>query len=1317
MLSAAPARPSLISFLEILTSASEQEAPESGQADSGAATDAEAPLAGRAASPPEDIRWLSAPEDEIVRGAGVLPAVDQQTPSEAWKVAGEESSPQISNGILGAVNQEPRLTTDNGTSVPIHSAASVVSSYAKPSAQNSAFGNTFQKTLVRASWRETSEEASMNPGANTIAGAGATSRPASRYESTSTVSVGGRGSDGSKTTSAPVDRQELSTEQKSSVPENGRLTKVDSFGLEKEEGAPATASLQSLLASSTAESSATNASPLKRTSPSVNTVTQTPAGASEQEFSRNSVRSDGEKTPYESSPFTPVTSQRQAATVPSITGKEGGAATATRSVDQESPDQTRANTPGRSQFPTGIAAALPNRVAGRVLLDDPRVSVASQASVMSLPAKSLEGSAANAGNSTRTTAGDSMLEILAGSSIDSGEKSPVKKFNSLSSLPVKFASSPAQTPVETRPPVYTSQRTLVSNAEGNVSGIQFVQFGSQTHADEMRVAAITPAGVSGFSSKVPTQAGKHGNKPQQLIPDASEKHVSGNVLIRTTGKTHVNQTDSSVSPTAARSISSGPAPAQVIQFSEYLEPMQVSAPDGQVFENGLISSDAQKPTEMPSEIDSTREKAAGSIPQGGVETRPTVNAAPEITRSTSDNEAPERTIPNTIADPQACETTAPASSPATAPISFERPSVTTHPISDAIAPVHFGAQAPEGNLLRTSLVNDGTQKFTEALIEGASTPAKAAGPIPQSRVQSRPPVNTTQEEKQSTSDNAAPKTILPNTIAIPQTSETTAPAPSHATVPISFAQPFVTTQRISDAIAPVHVSVQAPEAEVFGSNSVGDVTQGISTKLSASTPDPAPISAAPSQSPAPNVLSTTTVQPMASDTPKQDASRNWPAEKRVDADAITGSSNQLPQAQSPSVAESVGARIAEAALPVDDGKATPDIALSAREKSTGTKDGPPAAPAQMVSIPTVPSAREATPKQIVSQSVPDIATPQQPKTQQSAMPPKPLSQAAPRIASVDGKPAAAANSNARSSDQPDVAASPAEEVIMLPIDLPMTVDPASSEIGNPPAGNAVERLASSASVPRSSQPGNATDAATGKTTDATSASGDTLQHGAQNSPQSSQSRQADLSHAADSAPKVADSAASQTQVQPQTVPLQAPAADIATAHRVPDVPEVATRSAEQQGVPPSVHSEGGEVVASSSVNTARLMQTMSESEMHVGMRSSEFGDISIRTSITDQQMVTRISLDHSELSQAISAHVSSMQTKLGEDSGLNASIEVHNLGSSHSGEPGQSSQREQRNLHQSSQNGSALFPPEEEPAINMAALANAGSGNRLDIRA
>jgi len=147
------------------------------------------------------------------------------------------------------------------------------------------------------------------------------------------------------------------------------------------------------------------------------------------------------------------------------------------------------------------------------------------------------------------------------------------------------------------------------------------------------------------------------------------------------------------------------------------------------------------------------------------------------------------------------------------------------------------------------------------------------------------------------------------------------------------------------------------------------------------------------------------------------------------------------------------------------------------------------------------------------------------------------------------------------------------------------------------------------------------------------------------------------------------------------------------------------------------HADGVEVSATSSINTAKLMQTISESEMHIGMRSTEFGEISIRTSIAEQQMVAQISLDHSDLSQAISAHVSTMQTKLGEDYGLNASIQVHNLGSSLSGEQGQSSQREQRAFNSPAQIHATILPQPEEASLNLAALVTPGIGDRLDIRA
>jgi hypothetical protein len=1314
----------LISFLEILTSTSEQEAPESGQADSGAATDSEATMAGRAVSPQEDTQLLSATGDEIARGTVKPSSVDRQNPSPAQRMIGDESGPRANSGVPGVANGESGIATTNGRSMPIHSAATVVSPYVMPQAQNSASGNTFQKTLANASGLETSEDVSMNSGANTVAGVRATSRPASGYGTTSTVSVAGKSSDGSKTAAAPVDQKEPSTEQTPSAPENGRLTKVESLGLVKEESMPATSKLKGVLAFSTAESVATTASPLKRTSPSVDTDTQIPAGASVQRFSRSGVMSDGKKTLDESSSLTRVASQRQAIPVPSITVKGSGIATATRSADQDGPGQTRPSAPGRSQLPTATTAAVLNGVVWRSALDDRSVSPASAANVTSLPAQSLEWNVAAAGTSPRTTAGDSALEISAGGPMDTGERSPGSKLNAPFSAPVKFASSTTQSPAQTRPSVNAPERTLVSEPELNRSGIQSVEVGSRAYPGEMRVVPSAPVKFSGSSSQLPTQTGALGSAPQRLIPDGSDRHLFGNVLIDTTGKAQVNQTHTFVSPTTARSITSAPAPAttaapaQVIQFGKLLEPTLVSAPAGQDSGKASILSGAERLTEVPSEAASTLAKTSGSTALPNVRTRPNVDTDREITRSTSGDEAPEKTRGNANADAQARETSVLASSAVAAPISFAQTSAMTRPISEAIAPVHVSAEAPERHVSASGLVDDGSQRISEGLSEAASTLAKTAGSIPQSAVEARQTVVTVPEITRNTSDREAPKNILPNTIADAQASETTVLASSAVTLPVSFAQPAVMTQPVSDAIAPEQASAQVPEGRVSGSNFADDRARRIPIELSVSNPDPATISGAPSQPRMQTISSGGTIELLPSNAPTQDASENGPIEKRVEADEITGWANQLSKAQSPSEVENGSAPIAAAALPVDHDMALPDKARSGQENGTRTEDGSPAAPAQIDNVHAAPIAQEAAPKQFISPSVPDIASPQQTKTtQQSAMPPKPLSQTVPQIASVDGKPATAANSSARTSDRPEIAASAAEEVFMPPIDLPMIVVPATSENGKPPAGNAVEKAESSASGPGNPQVANAADAAIGKTTDTKSGSGDTSQHGVQNTPQSSQGPQADPSHTADSAPRTSESGASLTQVQPQTVPMQAQPADTATAHRVSDASEVATRSGEQQGVPASIHSDGGELAATSSINTAKLMQTMSESEMHVGMRSSEFGDISIRTSITDQQMVTRISLDHSELSQAISAHVSSMQTKLGEDSGLNASIEVHNLGSSHSGEPGQSSQREQRALHQSSQNGNALFPPEEETGMSMAALVNAGNGNRLDIRA
>jgi hypothetical protein len=194
-------------------------------------------------------------------------------------------------------------------------------------------------------------------------------------------------------------------------------------------------------------------------------------------------------------------------------------------------------------------------------------------------------------------------------------------------------------------------------------------------------------------------------------------------------------------------------------------------------------------------------------------------------------------------------------------------------------------------------------------------------------------------------------------------------------------------------------------------------------------------------------------------------------------------------------------------------------------------------------------------------------------------------------------------------------------------------------------------------------------------------------------------------------PKVADSSAA----QPQPIP-----APVLT-HETPTTTAAAGSSldaspADRRDPTPSPL-DGDEVTAATGINASRIVQSMSDTEMRVGLHSSEFGAISIRTSVSPQQMLAQISLDHSGLSQAISAHVASVQTKLGNDSGLNTLIQVNHQAASTAGQ-GSSQQREQRS-------SAALSVPVEGAAvsadpdvgISTAVLAGASNGYRLDIRA
>lgn len=145
-----------------------------------------------------------------------------------------------------------------------------------------------------------------------------------------------------------------------------------------------------------------------------------------------------------------------------------------------------------------------------------------------------------------------------------------------------------------------------------------------------------------------------------------------------------------------------------------------------------------------------------------------------------------------------------------------------------------------------------------------------------------------------------------------------------------------------------------------------------------------------------------------------------------------------------------------------------------------------------------------------------------------------------------------------------------------------------------------------------------------------------------------------------------------------------------------------------------IESESTAPAGTSGINTARLIQTMSETEMRVGMRSAEFGDISIRTSVSQEQILAQISVDHGDLGRMIVANAGAVQTKIGDDSGLHASIEVSQSGINLSGERGYSSHQEQRSFAPSVQVESAGDSVEAEN-LSVRLAATVRDEGRLDI--
>ncbi|MGA2832737.1 MAG: hypothetical protein ABSE55_06660 [Terracidiphilus sp.] len=148
--------------------------------------------------------------------------------------------------------------------------------------------------------------------------------------------------------------------------------------------------------------------------------------------------------------------------------------------------------------------------------------------------------------------------------------------------------------------------------------------------------------------------------------------------------------------------------------------------------------------------------------------------------------------------------------------------------------------------------------------------------------------------------------------------------------------------------------------------------------------------------------------------------------------------------------------------------------------------------------------------------------------------------------------------------------------------------------------------------------------------------------------------------------------------------------------------------------------------ASPVVNTARLIQNVGQSEMRVGMRSNEFGNISISTSATRDSISAQISLDHGELAKTLTAHLPEIQAKLSSNQSVDVRIDSNGarggLGAGTSGDSSKGAtsdpqgSRQQAGNAASNYSGNGFSDRQFSPLASTVATNGGGLNSRLDIR-
>jgi hypothetical protein len=144
------------------------------------------------------------------------------------------------------------------------------------------------------------------------------------------------------------------------------------------------------------------------------------------------------------------------------------------------------------------------------------------------------------------------------------------------------------------------------------------------------------------------------------------------------------------------------------------------------------------------------------------------------------------------------------------------------------------------------------------------------------------------------------------------------------------------------------------------------------------------------------------------------------------------------------------------------------------------------------------------------------------------------------------------------------------------------------------------------------------------------------------------------------------------------------------------------------------------------INTAKLISSMGQSEMRVGMRSDEFGNISISTTASKDAITAQISLDHGELAKIISAQLPEMQARLGSSQTVNVRVDMNSTGTGQgadtSGSMANSSYDQSRGGGQQSSYAAASYASNNivesqlSPVVATTTTGYVSGNSRLDIR-